>query len=65
MVDKPNTILTNIRIDDLTTEVQDVLNEYVETMVDDFPNELPPIISISHHIDMIPKKVFQTKLLTE
>ena len=31
-----------------------MLVDYEDIVVDDFPNALPPKISISHHIDLIP-----------
>jgi len=31
-----------------------MLDNYCDIIVDDFPNELPPIRRISHHIDLIP-----------
>ena len=41
-------------MDELPAEIQKLLEEYVDIVVDDLPNELPPIRSISHHIDLIP-----------
>jgi hypothetical protein len=38
-----------------------MLDEFVEIVVDDLPNELTPVRSISHHIDLIPRKIFQTR----
>lgn len=63
MVGKPKTVLTNTRFDDFPVEVQYVLNEHVDIVVDDLPNELPPVRSISHHIDLILGASFQIKLL--
>ena len=54
IVGKPRTVITNTRIDGLPVEVQKLLDEYVDIVVDDFPDELPPVRSISHHIDLIP-----------
>ena len=31
-----------------------MLDDYANIIVDEFPNELPPVRSISHHIDLIP-----------
>ena len=31
-----------------------MLDGYADIIVDEFPNELPPVRSISHHIDLIP-----------
>ena len=53
VIGKPNIILINTRIDDLTNEVQDFLNENMDIIVDYFPNLLPTVRSISHHIDII------------
>ena len=38
----------------LPVEIQDVLSEFRDIIVDDLPNELPPITNISHHMDFIP-----------
>ena len=54
IVGNPRTVITNTRIDELPAEIHKLLEEYVDIVVDDFPNELPPIRSISHHIDLIP-----------
>jgi hypothetical protein len=54
VIGKPRTVITNTRIDELPIEVQKLLDEYVDIVVDDLPDELPPIRSISHHIDLIP-----------
>jgi len=54
IVGNPRTVITNTRIDELPAEIHKLLEEYVDIIVDDFPNELPPIRSISHHIDLIP-----------
>jgi hypothetical protein len=41
VIGKPRSVLTNTRFDDFLVEVQDVLNEHVDIVVDDLPNELP------------------------
>jgi hypothetical protein len=43
LIGKPRVILTNTKLDDLPIEVQNLLNEYVDIVVDDLPNEFPPI----------------------
>jgi hypothetical protein len=53
VVRKPKIILTNTRIDDLPEEIQELLEEFVDIVVDEIPCSLPPIKSISHHIDLI------------
>ena len=50
VVGKPRVVLTNTWFDDLPAKIQDLLNEHVDIIVEYFPNELPPIRSISHHI---------------
>ena len=39
---------------DLPKEIQEMLSEFSDIVVDDFPNELPPRSNISNHIDFIP-----------
>jgi hypothetical protein len=54
MVRKPRIVLTNTRVDDLLEEIQKLLEEFADIVVDELPRSLPPIRSISHHIDLIP-----------
>ena len=53
IIGKPRTIITNTRINELLVEINKLLEEYVDIVVDDFPDELPHVRSISHHIDLI------------
>jgi hypothetical protein len=39
-----------------------LLDNFVDIVVDELPNSLPPIKSISHHIDLIPKASLQNKV---
>jgi hypothetical protein len=41
-------------MDDLPEEIWELLDNFVDIVVDELPNSLPPIRSISHHIDLIP-----------
>ena len=41
-------------MDDFPDEVKNLLDKYVRIIVDEFPNELSLVRSISHHIDLIP-----------
>ena len=45
----------NIEIDlsNFPVEIQDMLSEFGDIIVDDLPNELPPIRKISHHMYFI------------
>ena len=61
VIGKPNTILVNTRIDDLPNEVQDLLNENMDIIVDEFSNELPLVRSINHHIDLTPRESLPNK----
>jgi hypothetical protein len=54
VVRKPRIILTSMRVDDLPGEIQELLEEFADIMVDELPRSLPPMRSVSHHIDLIP-----------
>jgi hypothetical protein len=61
VVRKPKIVLTSTRIDDLLEEVQKLLEEFADIVVDELPRSLPPIRSVSHHIDLILGASYQTK----
>jgi hypothetical protein len=61
LIGRPKVILTDTNMDDLPTEVKAMLNEFFDIIVDDFPNSLPPMKSINHHIDLIPRESFPHK----
>jgi hypothetical protein len=61
VVRKPIIVLTSTRIDDLPEEIQDFLEEFVDIVVDKLPCSFPPIRSISHHIDLIPRSILLNK----
>jgi hypothetical protein len=54
VVRKPRIVLTSTRVDDLPDEVQELLEEFADIIVDELPHSLPPMRSVSHHIDLIP-----------
>jgi len=54
IIGRPKVILTSTNLNDLPEEIQSVLNSYMDIIVDELPNELPLIRSISHHINLIP-----------
>jgi hypothetical protein len=54
VVIKLKIVLTSTRMDDLPEEVQELLEEFADIVVDELPHSLPPIRSVSHHIDLIP-----------
>jgi hypothetical protein len=54
VVRKPRFILTNTFVGDLPEEIQELLDNFADIVVDELPHSLPPIRSISHHIDLIP-----------
>ena len=49
VVRKPKIVLTSTRMDYLPEEVQELLEEFVDIVVDELPRSLPPIRSVSHH----------------
>jgi hypothetical protein len=63
VVRKPILILTSTLIDDLPEEIQELLENFVYIVVDDFPCSLLPIRSISHHVDLIPGESFPNKVV--
>jgi hypothetical protein len=54
VVRKPRIVLTSTRVDDLPNEVQELLEEFTDIILDELPHSLPPMRSVSHHIDLIP-----------
>ena len=54
LVEKPNVILTSTNLDVFCTEVRILLDEYAYIIMAEWPNLLPPLRSIRHHIDLIP-----------
>jgi hypothetical protein len=61
VVRKPRIFLTSTRVDDLPEEIQELLEEFVDIVMDKLPCLLPPIRSISHHIDLIPRASLPNK----
>jgi hypothetical protein len=53
VVRKPRVVLKSTSMDDLPEEIQKLLDNFVDIVVDELPNSLPPIRSINHHIDLI------------
>jgi hypothetical protein len=54
VVKKTKVILTSTSMDDFLEEVQELLDNFDDIVVEEFPNSFPPIRSINHHIDLIP-----------
>ena len=63
VVRKPKFFLTNTRIDDLPEEIWEFLGEFFDIVVDELPCSLPPIMSIIHHIDLIPRASLPKKAM--
>jgi hypothetical protein len=61
VVRKPKIVLTSTRVDDLPDEIQELLEEFADIIVDELARSLPPIRSVSHHIDLIPGASFPKK----
>jgi hypothetical protein len=62
VVRKPRIVLTSTRVDNLPGEIQELLEEFVDIVVDELPHLLPPMRSVSHHIDLIPGASFANKV---
>jgi hypothetical protein len=62
VVRKPKIVLTSTRIDDLPAKIQELLGEFADIVVDELPCSLPPIRSISHHINLIPRTSLPNKV---
>jgi hypothetical protein len=54
VVRKSRIVLTSTRVDDLPKDIQELLGEFVDIVVDELPCSLPPMRSVSHHIDLKP-----------
>ena len=54
VVCKPRVVTINTNMKDIPKEIQEMLSEFSDIMVDDLPNELPPMRDISHQFDFIP-----------
>jgi len=54
VVCKPKEILLHTEILDLLIEIQEMLHEFSDIVVHEFPSEFPPKRSINHHIELIP-----------
>jgi hypothetical protein len=61
VVRKPRIVLTSTRVDDLPEEIHKLLEEFVDIVVDELPRLFPPIRSICHHIDLIPRASLPNK----
>jgi hypothetical protein len=61
VVRKPRVILTSTSVDDLPEEIQELLENFVDIVVDNLPCSFPPIRSIIHHIDLIPGAILPDK----
>jgi hypothetical protein len=61
VVRKLRIILTSTSMEYLSEEVQELLENFVDIIVDELPNSLPPIRSINHHIDLIPGEILLNK----
>jgi hypothetical protein len=61
VVGKPRVILTSTSMNDFPMIFQELLDEFVDIVVDELPHTLLPNRSISHHIDLIPRASFMHK----
>jgi hypothetical protein len=61
VVRKPRIVLTSTRVDDLPDEIQELMEEFANIIVDELPHSLPPMRSVSHHINLMPGASFPNK----
>lgn len=61
IVRRAKIVLLHTEVSYLPTEIQQMLQEFTDIVVDDFPDTLPPKRSISHHIDFIPRASLPNK----
>jgi hypothetical protein len=54
VVKKPRIVLTSTRVDDLSDEIQELLEEFADIIMDKLPHSLPLMRSVSHHNNLIP-----------
>jgi hypothetical protein len=54
VVRKLRVILTNTSMEYFTKEIQEMLENFVDILVDELSISFPPIRSINHQIDLIP-----------
>ena len=55
VVGNPRVILTSTYMNNFPVEVHELLYEFFYIVVHELPPSLPPIRSINHHIDLIPR----------
>ena len=61
IVGRPKVILTSTNLEDLPKYFWNMLNDFANIIVDEFPNVLLPIRSIIHHIDLVPGALLLNK----
>jgi hypothetical protein len=61
MVSKPIVILTSTSMHNIPEEIKELLETFVDLVVDELPHSLPAIRSINHHIDLIPRAILPKK----
>jgi len=62
LVSNPRVVLTNKNLNDILAKIQALLDDFVDIIVYDFPNALPPIRSIIYHIDLILGTILPNKV---
>ena len=61
IVCKPRRKYVDTIVSNLPIEIKDMLGDYQDIIVDDFPDVLPPKRSVSHHIYLIPRASLPNK----
>jgi hypothetical protein len=63
VVRKMKVILTSTSMEDLPEEIQELLENFVDILVDELSSSLPPFRSIIHYIDLIPGASLSSKVV--
>jgi hypothetical protein len=61
LISKPKVVLTNTYLINMLVEIQNMLDEFADTIVVELPNELQTVRNISHYIDLISRESFPNK----
>ena len=51
------------KVEEVPTEVVDLLKEFLDIVSDNVPNRLPPVWKINHQIDLIPRASFSNNIV--
>jgi len=61
LIGKPKVVFARKNINDPPKEIKNMLNEFIDIVVDHFLDKFPPIRSINHNIEVIPNSSLPNK----